>query len=1389
MGVGAVRTTVGLHVLNLLICDVFESGVIIANAFVWERFAAPLFTHIHSLSENTSVGIQALNLKPLEIQQAVSELVVSILGRKIDADMPFIDAGFDSMCLAEFSQSVERRFDLPVPSTVTFDHPTISSLSAFICDKSANLPTKPSCSQLEIVCEKRRETTTHVVAESFALRTGGTGFQEVTSPFDFWTMITCGQDAVRRIPTDRWDVDDTSTVHTIRKRDPVYGIYSKYGSFIREVDIFDAKFFELAPSVRHIIEPQQREILKVCREVYYGQDVHVKSTPFENTTSVFVGICTNDSEAVGRDVVVRSALCGVISTREKNILPSVVQGMSESTYAFASNRVSHMFGFQGESMSIDCASASGLVCVHLAMNSLKLRGVVNVVSDSAIAASVNMIMHRQLSDLHIARQIFPVDGRCKTFDVSADGFERGEGTGAILMHAASLTRNDPVRFVLAGSSCIHKGGGASLRALRGPAIEYKVHCALLNSALLPKDVTFVEASGLGEPLGDAIEIGAYQTVFCSENLSRTSTIGFGSVHTNIGHLDGASGMISIIKSALMSCSMIAVPLVHFKKLNPMMLGHSVGEHAEKMGHTWKDVNIDGRSYFPMLKGPILNGIVGTSSFGYGGSMAHVITSAGRTSIMFRGMQPRRGVVIPRLNAGNIHTRSPIVETAHQQLQKLIWFEVHDIVNSKRTGSFPVQNCEFCDDITVVSIQRVLDTIAMDHCPYRLAESTLRGPIVANIHDLVVRAMALELAVDGINVNERVCKWLDKQVQRYKISTDPDEHVSPDSNQLQMAKLDRKIVFVLASPRSGSTLLQMMLNTNAAIFAPQELYLLNFETMAQRQKALSRGHSWALEGLRKAIMELRGCFADEADKILEEMQSLSTHKVYTILQEWCGERILVDKTPPYAWSLDNLMRAEMMFKNAHYIFIHRHPYASINSMVKETLMTGTDRLKESMRCLEIPTCDQRARSRDAACTQVWNFMDNLWSQGNSNIVDFLKGVDKFKCVDVYYEDLVSNPMQTMRNICSILNMAYNDCMVHPYSGDGTRTFEPVEPGGSGAADPNILNHREIEPRLANAWNSVNLIGKLSEKSMQVASALGYRLPIWKQLGTQSNRKFLKRLNAHTRTPVILFIQTNLDRTFKSWDRFIDSITSAAFAITVDYNTSHATCIADVAETFVRCVRDDLGVTTGDEVVLVTRDSGMHVATEVIRKFASNTVAKTASAWQSHHSVKDMKPTVLGLIAFLNPQFERTLRVDAHGVADAKKYSVPWGTSNTFNILAHERIDHRFDKHRSGPIGPQMNAQNTRHQDQLLNESKATRRLFTLSDISEGRAKRHSMDGLPVCVITESEHVCPEYLSCHFGVDPTTLLLERITHNGIIDECLVESILISALRSVENDKQSK
>jgi acyl transferase domain-containing protein len=173
--------------------------------------------------------------------------------------------------------------------------------------------------------------------------------------------------------------------------------------------------------------------------------------------------------------------------------------------------------------------------------------------------------------------------------------------------------------------------------------------ALADAQMQPDDLRYMEASGLGEPYGDAVEVGAYQALF-QPGRRRDNPLIFGSVHTNIGHLDGASGIIAFAKAVLLTQQQTVPPIVHFKTLHPLVTGLKAGaDEATRMGHTYnEEVNVRGfPALFPMAASPLAAASrtrscpAGVSAFGFGGTMAHMIVDGQPAATVDRVRAPLR----------------------------------------------------------------------------------------------------------------------------------------------------------------------------------------------------------------------------------------------------------------------------------------------------------------------------------------------------------------------------------------------------------------------------------------------------------------------------------------------------------------------------------------------------------------------------------------------------------------------------------------------------------------------------------------------------------------------------------------------------------------------------
>jgi acyl transferase domain-containing protein len=404
-------------------------------------------------------------------------------------------------------------------------------------------------------------------------------------PASFWRLLRDGVDAVRELPPDRWDAascfDPTP--------DAPGKTYTRHGGFLDEVDRFDAAFFRIAPREAVHLDPQQRLLLEVAWEAL--EDAGHPADALDGTRGgVFVGITNSD-------------YAGLIRGAGPHALDAYYP--TGNALNAAAGRLSYVLGLHGPSMAVDAACASSLVAVHLAAQSLR-----NGECRLALAGGVNLIL---APDAHVAmsraRALSP-DGRCKTFDASADGYGRGEGCGVVVLKRLSdaLADGDRVLAVIRGTAVLHDGRSGGLTVPNGAAQQAVIRAALENARIAPHEVGYVEAHGTGTALGDPIEVRALGAVL-GEDRTPARPVVLGSVKTNIGHLESAAGVAGLIKVVLALKHGEIPPHLHLRELNPDIAQEPTPKLIPATALRWPE---GGRR------------IAGVSAFGLTGTVAHLI---------------------------------------------------------------------------------------------------------------------------------------------------------------------------------------------------------------------------------------------------------------------------------------------------------------------------------------------------------------------------------------------------------------------------------------------------------------------------------------------------------------------------------------------------------------------------------------------------------------------------------------------------------------------------------------------------------------------------------------------------------------------------------------------
>ncbi|HZS34488.1 MAG TPA: AMP-binding protein [Methylomirabilota bacterium] len=290
------------------------------------------------------------------------------------------------------------------------------------------------------------------------------------------------------------------------------------------------------------------------------------------------------------------------------------------------------------------------------------------------------------------------------------------------------------------------------------------------------------------------------------------------------------------------------------------------------------------------------------------------------------------------------------------------------------------------------------------------------------------------------------------------------------------------VFVLSPPRSGSTLLRAMLGGHSRLFAPPELYLLPFRTLADRKAWFSGSQRFQLEGNVRAVMELRQLDPDGAASLIAqfEEQRLSIQDYYGLLQEWLAPRILVDKTPSYAIHAETLARAEAHFERPLYVHLLRHPYGMIRSFEEAKLeqlwyprLVGTEEARRA-------PCPYRSRE----------LAEMVWLILHENIVRFLDGVPEDRRHRLRFEDLVVEPRPAMDRLCAFLGLEFEPAMLQPHDRKPSRMTDGVHPVSRMIGDMKFDQHAGIVAEVAERWKQEYETDFLLDETWRLAGSFGY-----------------------------------------------------------------------------------------------------------------------------------------------------------------------------------------------------------------------------------------------------------------------------------------------------------
>jgi amino acid adenylation domain-containing protein len=539
---------------------------------------------------SSSTPKNSLEIQAWLVQQISETLFLD--PKEVDITVDFNSYGLSSRDAIVLSGDLEEWLERRLSPTLLYEYPSIELLSKHLAQNLPEQRLPGKVEESEVIDQNRNQLPFYqggsngFLNEPIAVIGLDCRFPGADNPEAFWSLLANGVDAITDVPHNRWKLDEYYDASPGKKGKMI----SHSGGFLENIDFFDAQFFGISPREAMLMDPQQRLLLQTTWRAFEDSGI-IPATIAGTACGVYIGISTNDYANYSK---------GDVS------LLDVYTGTGNAM-CIAANRISYFFDLRGPSIALDTACSSSLVAIHMATESLR-KGESNM----AIAGGVNLILSPELNVVFSQAGMLSPDGRCKTFDASANGYVRGEGCAVVVLKRLkdALSDGDYIHAIIRGSAVNQDGKSNGLTAPNGLAQQDVIRQAIHDAGIKPEDIDYIEAHGTGTSLGDPIEMNAIAAVM--QGRSRDNPCIVGSVKTNFGHLESAAGIAGLIKTILSLENELIPTHLHFKNVNPFI-------HLDEM-----PIKIPASS-IPWQHDQKMR-LAGVSSFGFGGTNAHVIVS-------------------------------------------------------------------------------------------------------------------------------------------------------------------------------------------------------------------------------------------------------------------------------------------------------------------------------------------------------------------------------------------------------------------------------------------------------------------------------------------------------------------------------------------------------------------------------------------------------------------------------------------------------------------------------------------------------------------------------------------------------------------------------------------
>ncbi|PYH38566.1 polyketide synthase [Aspergillus neoniger CBS 115656] len=422
--------------------------------------------------------------------------------------------------------------------------------------------------------------------------------QDAVSEDGFWKMLMERRSARTEFPKDRMNIN--AFYHPTRRNE----LGTRGAHFLQEdLSRFDADFFSITPSEAAAMDPMQRLLLETTVEALDTAGIRIEDLQ-GSRTSVHTGCFSND-------------YLHQLLKDPQQLPPYAAVGASPSMLA---NRISWFFNLRGPSFNIDSACSSSALAIDCACR-LLLSGQ----TDMGLAAGCNLLLDPDYSIILSNNHMLSPDGRSYTFDSRANGYSRGEGVAVIVLKRLSdaLRNNDTIRAVIRATASNQDGRTPGITQPASEAQSQLIRETYAQAGLSLHHTRFFEAHGTGTPIGDPAEVSAIADCFRNHRTA-DSPLYLGAVKTNIGHLEGASGIAGVIKAILAVERGIIPPNTNFERLHPQLEPHdSCLAVPPAQGIIWPPAEIRRASI---------------NSFGFGGSNCHIVIDDAASYLRRRQLQ-------------------------------------------------------------------------------------------------------------------------------------------------------------------------------------------------------------------------------------------------------------------------------------------------------------------------------------------------------------------------------------------------------------------------------------------------------------------------------------------------------------------------------------------------------------------------------------------------------------------------------------------------------------------------------------------------------------------------------------------------------------------------------